>query len=166
MRWSILGILLGGCQLFGACGDYTIVSDTGTESCGGPYGSFGYKTDRVRLFLSTDSDGPVFDWLGSWQIGFDADLLEPGAILQRPDGRALCSRLSDPWAVDYLTEETADFELEVLQDKGLREDDILDDYERWRFRWYIRCEGLDMTATGVDDIDLVLGAPPSNVDPL
>ena len=146
-------LLSTGCGIAGDCGEYRIGTDLSSERCGTISDSYGYTRDRAQILFSP-TDGPITDWLGFWGLDFDADYLEEGTVLDSSNARANCSRLDDPAGFNYLTSETADFEVILVQDKGLKEDDILGRSWKWVVEWRIDCPDLDMSATGKDRIAL------------
>jgi len=159
---ALLALFSTGCGVVGTCGEYRIATDASPERCGAIADSYGYTRDRTQILFSPTS-GPITDWLGFWELVFDADYLEEDRVLDSSNARASCSRSDSPLGLSYLTEETADFEATLVRDKGIKEDDILGTSWKWVVEWDIFCPQLDMSATGMDRIEL--DADPSGFFP-
>lgn len=179
----ILGatFLIGGCDIIhglsgidlanvffeSSCGQYTFHDKKGTERCGTGWDSFGflYQKDQIAsILLSHDSEASS-DYTPNFQIWFDSRYLKTGETLGPAQARAQCSRFKpelDNGDSTYYTTNTNDFSLKIVEDLGLREEDILDDQSRWVFEWNINCPDLEMSAQGKDQLDLNLNPIPAS----
>lgn len=149
-----------------SCGTYHFAKDSAPERCGTNWDSFGfiYQQDQiVKVVLSPDADSAL-DYTPAYQIWFDSRYLKVGQTVGPAQALATCSRFrpEDPTGdPTYYTEYSHDFSLKVVEDQGVKHDDILDDQSRWVLQWDMHCPGLGMDAKGQDKIDLDLNPVPS-----